>query len=102
MRPAILVLAAALALAACGPVPPASKVPTLEPRSEDAIRVYQGTTPRCGFRDVGNVAGRDYRELRSRAFRLRANAVILDPQRASGGYGLSGMAVAFTRADCQQ
>ena len=107
----LVCLAAALALTACGTAASAepsarrgpSAVPSLEPRSESAVRIYNGTTPRCGFRDLGNVSGRNYRDLQSRAFRMHANAVILDPQRSNaGGVGLSGMAVAFTRADCQQ
>lgn len=91
------------ALAACGPARGSqmANVPTLEPRSERYIRVYEGTTPRCGFREVGPVSGQDYRAVQSAAFRLRANAVILDPQSARVGGVVSGMAVAFTRADCQ-
>lgn len=104
MRLSLVAPGIAMVLAACGAAQsaPPSGVPTLEPRNEDAIRLYEGSTPRCGFRVVGNVAGRDYRELKSRAFRLHANAVILDPMQPSGSGGPSGMAVAFTRADCQQ
>lgn len=100
----LLACLALLALAACGPArgSETADVPTLEPRGERFVRVYEGTTPRCGFREVGPVSGRDYRAVRSAAFRLRANAVILDPQSARVGGALSGMAVAFTRADCQQ
>lgn len=93
-----------LIVAACAPATsaPPSGVPTLEPRNERAIRIYDGTSPRCGFRVVGDVAAANYRDLQARAFRLHANAVILNPQRPDGGGGMSGMAVAFTRADCQQ
>jgi hypothetical protein len=103
MRRSLVSLGVAMVLAACGPAtPPPNDIPSLEPRNEDAIRIYSGTTPRCGFREVGQVSGMNYRQLRSHAFRLRANAIILDPQRFGGGVGTSGMAVAFTRADCQQ
>ncbi|HEX2210038.1 MAG TPA: hypothetical protein VHG93_20345 [Longimicrobium sp.] len=106
MRLSIVSFAVAVMLAACGPaVAPPSDVPSLEPRNADAVRIYWNRVPRCGFRDVGNVSGRDYRDLKARAFRMHANAVILDAQHSGGrggGAGLSGMAVAFTRADCQQ
>jgi hypothetical protein len=105
MRLPLVCLAALAALTACGPARGAREtnaVPTLEPRSERFIRVYEGTTPRCGFREVGPVSGGDYRAVQSAAFRLHANAVILDPQSARVGGVLSGTAVAFTRADCQQ
>lgn len=100
----LLACLALLALAACGPARSSemADVPTLEPRSERFIRVYEGTMPRCGFREVGPVSGGDYRAVQSAAFRLHANAVILDPQSARVGGVLSGTAVAFTRADCQQ
>lgn len=106
MRLSIVSLAVLVAAAACGSAPaPPSDVPSLEPRSENAIRIYSGTTPRCGFRDLGTVTGRTPRDLRSRAFRMHANAVILEPDGeglgGGGGY-MRGMAVAFTRADCQQ
>jgi hypothetical protein len=105
MRYALALLTAALA--ACGPGRSSNtpNVPTLEPRSENSIRIYRGTVPRCGFREVGTVSGSNYRDLQSQAFRLHANAVILDPQGGAGrigGTGTSGTAVAFTRADCMQ
>ena len=104
MRLSLASLGALIALAACGAATsaPPSGVPTLEPRNERSIRIYDGTTPRCGFRVVGDVAAANYRDLQARAFRLHANAVILNQQAANGSGGVSGMAVAFTRADCQQ
>ena len=109
MRLSLVCLAALAALTACGPARGARQsnaVPTLEPRSANSVRIYQGAVPRCGFREVGMVSGRTYRDLQSVAYRLHANAVILDPQvgsgRIGGGPGLSGTAVAFTRADCMQ
>ncbi|MBW3571190.1 MAG: hypothetical protein KY467_08790 [Gemmatimonadetes bacterium] len=107
MRASIVCLAA-LALAACGPPRSIreSRGPTLEPRSARAIRVYEHAVPRWPYRDVGRVSGRSYREFQSAAFRLRANAVILEPRRPGtlgGSDGTrAGTAVAFTRVDCQQ
>jgi hypothetical protein len=103
MRLSLVSLGVAMALAACGPSgTPPSNTPSLEPRSAGAVRIYQGVMPRCGYRELGQVAGRDYRDLQSRAFSLRANAVILDPQSSKGAPVYAGMAVAFTRVDCQQ
>ena len=104
MRLSIVGIALAAALGACGSAQsaPPSDVPTLEPRSARAVRIYSGTTPRGGFRDLGTVTGRTYRDLQARAFQMHANGVILD----NAGYGQAGytqgMAIAFTRADCQQ
>lgn len=98
----------AVVLAACGPGrsgPRTADVPTLEPRNANAVQVYERGPPRCGFREVGTVSGSTYRDLQSAAFRLHANAVIVDPQGGAGRIGNSVMtatAVAFTRADCQQ
>lgn len=103
MRLSLVGLGIVLALAACGPIDPPSNAPTLEPRSERHVRFYQGgTMPRCGVRDLGHIEARTFRELQSRAFRMHANAVIMDPQTSRGSGGFSGMAVAFTRVDCQQ
>ena len=102
MRLSLVSLGIAMALAACGPIDPPSNAPTLEPRSERHIRFYQGTQPRCGVRDLGHVAAPTFRELRSRAFAMHANAVILDPSSSRGTGGFSGMAVAFTRVDCME
>ena len=103
MRLSLVSLGIAMALAACGPqgIPP-SNAPSLEPRSERSVRIYQGVLPRCNYREVGQVEGRNYRDLQSRAFSMRANAVILDPQSSRGAPVYAGMAVAFTRVDCQQ
>jgi hypothetical protein len=104
MRISLIGIAVVTALAACAPAQsgPPSDIPSLEPRSARAVRLYRGTTPRCGFRDLGTVAGRTPRDLQARAFQVHANAVILD----NAGYGeggyMRGMAVAFTRADCQE
>lgn len=103
IRRAIVTLAVLTAAAACGPARGArqSQVPTLEPRGSNYVRVYANETPRCGFREVGSVTGDSYRDIQAAAFRLRANAVIL----STAGYNampLTGMAVQFTRADCQQ
>lgn len=103
MRLSLLSLAAAAALAACGPgrAGETSAVPSLEPRSPSRIMVYQGSTPRCGFRQVGTVVGQTYREIQAAAFRLRANAVILEPQNQTRANILEGAAVQFTSPGCQ-
>lgn len=102
MRLSLVGLGIAMALTACGPIDPPSNAPTLEPRSERHIRFYQGTQPRCGVRDLGHIEAEAFRELQSRAFRMRANAVIMDPRTSRGSGGFSGMAVAFTRVDCME
>jgi hypothetical protein len=102
MRISVVCLGVVLALAACGPIDPPSNAPTLQPRSERHVRFYQGTQPRCGVRDLGHIEAGTFRELQSRAFRMHANAVILDPRTSRGTGGFSGMAVAFTRVDCQE
>ncbi|HEX6367716.1 MAG TPA: hypothetical protein VF006_02210 [Longimicrobium sp.] len=104
MRPSLVSLGLATWVAACGPAAsaPPSDVPSLEPRSARSVRIYSGTTPRCGFRDLGTVTGRTLRDLQTRAFQMHANAVILE----NAGYGDTGytraMAIVFTRADCQE
>ena len=99
----ILPLVVLMAVAACGQARGnrQAQIPTLEPRNERSIRVYNHETPRCGFREVGSVSGRTYRDIQAAAYRLRANAVIL----SAAGFGatpLTGMAIQFTRADCQR
>ncbi|HEX6367718.1 MAG TPA: hypothetical protein VF006_02220 [Longimicrobium sp.] len=92
--------AAALVLGACGQVR-SSGVHELAPRSERYIRLYDHSVPECPFREVGNVSGRSYREIQAAAFRLHANAVILEPAPATQS-ARSGTAVQYTRADCQR
>ncbi|HEX2077332.1 MAG TPA: hypothetical protein VHG08_06470 [Longimicrobium sp.] len=104
MRPAIVCLAA-LALATCGQARgtrETNTVPTLDVRSPRHVRLYIGEMPRCGFREVATVSGRNYRELQDRAFQLRANAVILETGAENRGAPYTASAVQFTRADCQQ
>jgi hypothetical protein len=104
MRIVLVSLGIVMALAACGPAQsgPPSDIPTLEPRSARFVRIYRSTTPRCGFRDLGTVAGRTPRDLQARAFQVHANAVILENAGYGDGGYMRGMAVAFTRADCQE
>jgi hypothetical protein len=47
------------------------------------------------------VWGRTYRDIRSAAFRLHANAVLLEPVAASNEVRLQGTAVQFTNVECQ-
>jgi hypothetical protein len=99
MRIAITCLAA-LALAACAGSPRAGQgddtIPTLEVRSPRQVRVFVGQVPRCGFREVDRVANGPYRQMREEAFRLRANALILQ------SYGSDqAIAVQFTSPGCQ-
>jgi hypothetical protein len=98
MRRSLVCLAAVLA--SCGytrtPVHP------LAPRTERSIRLYDHSLPSCPFREVGSVAGRSYRELQGAAFRLHANAVIMEPEGENQRTARHGTAVQFTRADCQQ
>ena len=99
MRPAIVCLAA-LALAACGPARNAGRDPALQVRSPGQVRVYVNREPRCGYREVGSVIGRSYGELRTAAFRLGANAVIVMPERYRR-VGMEGTAVRFVFPRCQ-
>lgn len=90
---------AALALAACGQARGAREtttVPTLEVRSPREVRLFIGQMPRCGFREVGRVANGPYRQMREEAFRLRANALII--QRYASDQAI---AVQFTSPACQ-
>jgi hypothetical protein len=105
MRAAIVCLAA-LALTACTPAKPrpaSDHVPSLEVRNPSHIPIYEGSAPRCPFREVGSVAGQTRREIQGAAFRLRANAVILEPvnQLRPGGV-MQRVAVQFTSAACQR
>ena len=106
MRFLVICIAAAVGLTACGQAAGARQargetaVPTLEVRSPRQVRVYTGTPPRCPVRDAGTVWGRSYRDLQTAAYRLRANAVLVD-QHQYGGQ-MTGMALQFTRADCQR
>lgn len=102
MRIPIALLAAALTLAACGARQ--ERTATLEPRTPSSIRLYGSTLPRCPYRELGTVNGRYARDIRSAAFGLRANAVLLDRQ-APGSMGympLSGTAIQFLSVDCRR
>lgn len=105
MRAAIVCLAG-LAVAACAPAPSRTRsvdtVPTLEVRSPRHARLYVEGVPRCPFREVATVAGNNHRELQAHAYRLRANAVILETGGRYSNANISGSAIQFTRADCQE
>jgi hypothetical protein len=105
MRISLGCLAAAAALTACAPAQPGrgtTSVPALEPSSPNAIWVLEHRTPRCPFREVGRVSGRTYRQLQDAAFRLHANAVIMEPEGSNQGGIRYGTAVQYTRADCKE
>jgi hypothetical protein len=105
MRASIVCLAA-LAVGACTPAPSRTRstsyMPTLDVRTPGHVRVYTQGMPRCPVRDVGTVAGLTYEDLQTQAFRLRANAVILETGSAYSNSGHSGLAVQFIRSDCQE
>jgi hypothetical protein len=101
MRTSLACLALMAALAGCGPSLGDPREPTLRPRNERYVRLYLHTIPRCPFREVGGVWGRTYRDIRSAAFRLHANAVLLEPGAASNEARLQGTAVQFTNVECQ-
>lgn len=96
----VSLLCAALALAACGPVT-SRGVHELAPKSDREIRLYDHQMPECPFREVGGVSGRTYREIQLAAFRLHANAVLLEPAPATQ-QARSGTAVQFTNPDCRR
>ncbi len=101
MRTSLARLVILTALAGCGPSLGDPREPTLQPRNERSVRLYLHTVPRCPFRDVGGVWGRTYRDIRSAAFRLHANAVLLEPVAAANEVRLQGTAVQFTSVECQ-
>lgn len=98
MRSAIVCLAA-LALAACGQARGTRQtdtVPTLQVRSPREVRLFVGQVPRCGFREVGRVGNGPYRQMQEEAFRLRANALIIQSYASD-----QAIAVQFTSPACQ-
>ena len=102
-----IVCLAALAVAACTPANysrtrSVEYAPSLEVRSPGHVRVYMEGPPRCPFREVGTVAALTYEGLQQQAFRLRANAVILETGSKYSNSGHAGQAVQFTRPDCQE
>ena len=101
MRLLNVTLAAAVLLAACGGPVRSNGVHELAPKNERYIRLFDHSIPQCPFREVGTVSGRTYREIQAAAFRLHANAVILEPAPATQ-QARSGSAVQYTRADCQR
>lgn len=91
---------AILSLAACGQARGAretDRVPTLEVRSPREVRLFIGRMPRCGFREVGRVANGPYRQMQEEAFRLHANALIIQSYASD-----QAIAVQFTSPACQQ
>lgn len=103
MRFSLVCLGIAMAFTACGPARGVSSLdrdPSLAVRSPGEIRIYTRSAPRCGYRELGKVMGRGYGELRTAAFRLQANAVIVERERYQR-VGVEGTAVRFIFAGCQ-
>jgi hypothetical protein len=103
MRLSLVCLGIAMALAACGPARGAHSLnrdPLLAVRSPGDVRLFVDRAPRCGYRRVRTVTGRSHGELRTAAFRLQANAVIVERDRYRR-VGVEGMAIRFTSARCK-
>ncbi|WP_420127554.1 hypothetical protein [Longimicrobium sp.] len=102
MRISILFLAAAMTLAGCGTRQgPAAR---LEPRSASSIRIYQNQLPTCPFRDVGHVQGRGIQDVQLAAYRLHANAVLMEAVEGAprDGVPIIGTAIQFLSVDCRR
>jgi hypothetical protein len=97
MRSLTLSLAAALVLAGCGS---AYQPREAGPRSPKYVVLYEGSMPTCPYREVGHVSGGGS-GIREAAFRLRADAVIMEP-RGPRELTVSGTAIQFTQADCRR
>lgn len=92
-----------MAFTACGAARGArdiGRAPALQPGGPGDVRVYVNREPRCGYREVGDVMGRSHGELRTAAFRLGANAVIVKRERYER-VGMEGTAVRFLFPGCQ-
>ncbi|HEU0301726.1 MAG TPA: hypothetical protein VFR37_19895 [Longimicrobium sp.] len=103
MRFSLVCLGIAMAFASCGPARGARDLgrdPSLAVRSPREVRIYLNSEPRCGYREAGTVMGRSYGELRTAAFRLGANAVIVERERYHR-VGVEGAAVRFTFPRCR-
>jgi hypothetical protein len=102
MRIPIVLLAAALTLAACGARQP--RPLSVEPQTSGSVRLYANSLPRCQFRELGYVTGRRTDDIKSAAFAMRANAVLLEP--VEGGRRsdapLAGTAIQFLSANCRR
>jgi hypothetical protein len=103
MRIPIVLVAAALTLAACGARQP--RLLSVEPQTSGSVRLYASSMPRCQFRELGYVTGRRADDIKSAAFAMRANAVLLEPaepnSRRSGG-PYAGTAIQFLSANCRR
>jgi hypothetical protein len=101
MRIPIVFLAAALSLAACSQRPPARGA---EPGSASSVLLYDNEVPECPYREAGVVSGRTVRDIKSAAFAMRANAVLLEPSPgvSRGGQPLEGTAIQFLSVNCRK
>jgi hypothetical protein len=97
MRSLLLSLSAAVVLAGCGS---AYQPREHGPRSPKYVVLYERSMPTCPYREVGHVSAGGS-GIREAAFRLRADAVIMEP-RGPGDLKVSGTAIQFTQADCRQ
>jgi hypothetical protein len=102
MRIPIVFLAAALTLAACGARQPRSL--SVEPQTSGSVRLYARSQPRCPFRELGYVSGRRADDIKTAAFAMRANAVLLEPVEGGrmGEGPLAGMAIQFLSVNCRR
>jgi hypothetical protein len=101
MRISIAILAAVLSLAACSKRP-LTRGP--EPGSASSVLLFDNEVPECPYREAGSVSGRTVRDIKSAAFAMRANAVLLEPSPgvSRGGQPLEGTAIQFLSANCRR
>jgi hypothetical protein len=102
MRTSLVCLAAVTALAACGGPLRSHTVSPLATSRPSGIWILENRTPRCPVREVGRVSGPTWRALQNAAFRLKADAVILEPEGGNSRVVRYGTAVQYTRADCKE
>jgi hypothetical protein len=101
MRISIAILAAVLTTVACSQQPPSRGV---EPSSARYVLLLSNDVPECPYRELGTVTGRTARDIRTAAFAMRANAVLLDatPGVTRGGEPYAGTAIQFLSRDCRR
>jgi hypothetical protein len=100
MRIPIVLAAAIMTLAACGP---ASRTVSMEAPTANSVRLYGNILPRCPFEELGYVSGRMVNDIKAAAFSMRAHAVLMErvSEGSSRGGPLAGMAIRFTEPNCR-